>query len=167
MEAVQAGVPDAANTALNITPEQRQRNERTRRNNSNSSSETIIQSKSIAEGFTVVFVPADTETSITSLSSVTLSRALENSCPEGIHERKKLGQIQAYSKSNSVGFHVAKPALECDKHFPEMESTRAGSNAAKEPTGHLLLKLRVLPPEQPRWCPQELPYPTRPVGQTP
>ncbi|KAG0416853.1 hypothetical protein HPB47_006080 [Ixodes persulcatus] len=49
-------------------------------------------------------------------------------------KRKKLGQIQAYSKSNSVGFHVAKPALECDKHFPEMESTRAGSNAAKEPT---------------------------------
>ncbi|KAG0441504.1 hypothetical protein HPB47_015926, partial [Ixodes persulcatus] len=48
--------------------------------------------------------------------------------------RKKAGEIQAYSKSNSVGFHVAKSALKYDKHFPEMESTRAGSNAAKEQT---------------------------------
>ncbi|XP_040066543.1 uncharacterized protein LOC120840202 [Ixodes scapularis] len=351
MEAAQAGVPDAANTALSITPEQHQRNEarvtsqpddghsicsdgsvassttdincmeqdddtggpyqevrsrkRTRRNNSNSSSETIIQSKAIEEGLTVVFAPADTETLITSLSSVKLSRALENSCPEGIHEvrfnsrlnviavdtrngeatrtllnlkalcgipvmsysplagatvngmiqdvdkelsneeitshlrsninvgavrrlgksstvkvtfrgkilpthvllghvrhpvhpfqerpiqclncfgfghkrvtckrpkkcehcgkphestditcqsmpakcvncgqeheatarfcskRKKLGEIQAYSKSNLVGFHVAKSALEYDELFPEMESTQAGSNATKEPT---------------------------------
>ncbi|KAG0410284.1 hypothetical protein HPB47_012601 [Ixodes persulcatus] len=132
MEAAQAGVPDAANTALSITPEQRPRNEaavmsqpddghsicsdgsiassttdinymehdddtggpyqevrsrkRTQRNNSNCSSETIIQSKAIEEGLTVVFAPADTETLITSLCSVKLSRALENSCPEGIHE---------------------------------------------------------------------------------
>ncbi|KAG0435739.1 hypothetical protein HPB47_018341, partial [Ixodes persulcatus] len=132
MEAAQAGVPDAANAALSITPEQRQRNEtpvtsqpndghsicsdgsiassttdinymeqdddtggpyqevrsqkRTRRSNSNSSSETIIQSKAIEEGLTVEFVPADTETLITSLSSVKLSRAFENSSPEGIHE---------------------------------------------------------------------------------
>ncbi|KAG0441614.1 hypothetical protein HPB47_015904 [Ixodes persulcatus] len=351
MEAAQAAVPDAANTALSITPEQRPRNEapvmsqpddghficsdgsiassttdinymehdddiggpyqevksrkRTRRNNSNSSSETIIQPKAIQEGLTVVFAPADTETLITSLSNVKLSRALENSCPEGIHEvrfnsrlnviavdtrngeatktllnlkalcgipvmsysplagttvngtiqdidkelsneeitshlrsnikvgavrrlgksstvkvtfrgkilpthvllghvrlpvhpfqerpiqclncfgfghkrvackrlkrcehcgkphestditcqsmpakcvnsdqeheatarlcskRKKLGEIQAYSKSNSVGFHVAKSVLEYDKHFPDMESTRAGSNATKDPT---------------------------------
>ncbi|KAG0425736.1 hypothetical protein HPB47_027114 [Ixodes persulcatus] len=132
MEAAQAAVPDAANKALSITPEQRPRNEapvmsqpddghsicsdgsiassttdinymehdddtggpyqevrsrkRTRRINSNSSSETIIQPKAIEEGLTVVFTPADAETLITSLSSVKLSRALENSCPKGIHE---------------------------------------------------------------------------------
>ncbi|KAG0431827.1 hypothetical protein HPB47_021413 [Ixodes persulcatus] len=52
----------------------------------------------------------------------------------GHERRKKLGEIQAYSKSKSVGFHVAKWALEYEKHFPEMKSTRAGSNATKEPT---------------------------------
>ncbi|KAG0424056.1 hypothetical protein HPB47_000188 [Ixodes persulcatus] len=142
MEAAQAGVPDAANTALSITPEQRPRNEapvmsqpddghsicsdgsigssttdinymehdddtgvswESKTCNIAPSSETIIQSKAIEEGLTVVFAPADTETLITSLSSVKLSRALQNSCPEGIHEVRSNSRLNVIAVDTRNG----------------------------------------------------------------
>lgn len=66
---------------------------RPRSKNSNSSSETVLQSNVIQEGLTVVFVPADAETLLTSLSSVKLSKALEKACPEGIHEVRYNGRL--------------------------------------------------------------------------